>query len=159
MKIVTICTQCSKNSKNTDPIYSLKMARWVSPRPNKTKHKKTSKWPSIKDTLDYFIWMSVLPASISVHPMHLWRPEENIGSPGSGVMYVWKLPRGCLDLNLGPPGKYPELLTTVPSLQVPVLNLKSWVSGKGLWSKRVSLATLEIPKDKGHKSCLPLFFA
>lgn len=45
-----------------------------------------------------------LPACLYVHHMHalLWRPEEDVGTPRTGVLDGCKLPCGYWEWNLSP---------------------------------------------------------
>lgn len=50
-----------------------------------------------------FVYMNALPEHMYVHCMHtrcLRMPEENIGSPGTGVTIGCQPPYGCLEPNL-----------------------------------------------------------
>jgi hypothetical protein len=47
----------------------------------------------------------------------LWRPEEDISSPGTGVTDVYNPPSGLLGVEPGPLKEQQVLLTTGPSLQ------------------------------------------
>jgi hypothetical protein len=52
--------------------------------------------------------------------MHTWCPwksEENIGSPGAGVIGGYELSSGCYRQNLGPLQEQQVPLTIEPSLQ------------------------------------------
>lgn len=49
-----------------------------------------------------------------VHHLHVWclqRPEEDVGSSGTGAINGCELPCGCLELNLSPSEEQPVLLT------------------------------------------------
>jgi len=59
-------------------------------------------------------------ACASVHQAHAWclqRPEEDVGSSGTEVINVWRLPTECWELKLGPLEEKPALLATEPYLQ------------------------------------------
>lgn len=49
-----------------------------------------------------FICMPVSPACISVYNVHVWKPGEDTGSPGTEVTSGCELPCRCWELNLGP---------------------------------------------------------
>lgn len=49
--------------------------------------------------------MIVLPASVYMHHMSTWRPEEDARSPGTRV------PGGCWEMNVGPPEEQPVFLS------------------------------------------------
>lgn len=64
--------------------------------------------------------MNILPACMSVYHMHAWcwqRPEEDIGSPWTGVTGRCELPCGFWVLNLGPLEEQPMFSTAELSLQ------------------------------------------
>ena len=60
-----------------------------------------------------------LSACIYVHHVNaccLWRPEESIRSPGTGVKDGYELPCGCWESNLGPlQGQCSDLLSPLSS--------------------------------------------
>lgn len=62
----------------------------------------------------------VLPLCLPIHHMHAWcpqRPEEDAGSPGTGVTEDCELLCECSKLNPGPFQEQLVLLSTDPSLQ------------------------------------------
>ena len=69
------------------------------------------------------MYMSILPACMSVHHVCawcLWRSEDDVGSSGAGDTSVCEVPCECRDSNQ----EQPVLSTAEPSLQVPYLNLE-----------------------------------
>jgi E3 ubiquitin-protein ligase NEDD4 len=57
---------------------------------------------------------------MSMHHIQEWylqRPEEGLGSPGTGDVEDCEPPCGCWDLNSGPSEDQSVLLTAEPSLQ------------------------------------------
>lgn len=52
-----------------------------------------------------------------IHAWYLWKPEEGVRSPGTGVTIVCEPACQGWELNLGPQHEQPMLLTMVPFLQ------------------------------------------
>lgn len=64
--------------------------------------------------------MGVLFTCMSMHHFHAWclqKPEGDIESPGSRVMYSYELLCGGWESNSGSQQEQPVHLTTEPSLQ------------------------------------------
>lgn len=67
----------------------------------------------------YFASKRVLSTCMSVCCVCFWclmRPEEDVESPGTGIISSCKLLCGCWDLNLIPLEEQPMLLSAEPSL-------------------------------------------
>lgn len=54
------------------------------------------------------------------HAWCLWKSEEGIGSPETGVTDGWEAPCGCWEMNTGTLKEQQVLLTVEPSFQLPV---------------------------------------
>ena len=75
------------------------------------------------------MYMSVLSGCMYVHHMCAWclrRPEEGVGSPGTGAMDGCELPCGCWELNRGPLQEQQGLFTAEPPLQPLQVTLESF---------------------------------
>lgn len=71
--------------------------------------------------------MNILPLRMSVHYMSVWcprRPEEGIGSPGTGVTDDWESPCGCWESNPVPLVEQQVFLTAQLPLQPVLLTFK-----------------------------------
>ena len=71
----------------------------------------------------HLMCVDILPACMSVHrvlPGALRRPEEGVGSPGTGITDGCEPPCGCWESNPGPLEEQPVLLPTA-DLSSPIL--------------------------------------
>lgn len=91
-------------------IYELKVNSWTNIRQNVL----------FKHYVLMFTCMGLLCTRMSVHHVSACipqRPQEGIGSPGTGITEGCKMPCGCSESNLGLLEKQPVFLTAWPSLQ------------------------------------------
>lgn len=101
-----------------------------------------------------FMCMDTLPADVSVQhacACCVWNSEGGVGSPGTGVSGGCQPPCGDWELNAGPQGEQPVLLTIEPPLQPHLnilnLDLKPYFSiNKKFWKKSKSFETF-LEKD------------